>query len=401
MFDVVSNVFTFLVVVAISFAILALITSFVRFHLLTQRIQQADPSEVDPEDVFQLRIVQELGALHQSPAPFSVLLLEPAVPPDFEAKNGSEAISEWGDAFVKKLRSMVRANDEVFRFEGNQCGILGRFPVDRAETVARRLSSEIARVSVPLGSGVTVRWPVHIGLVSHPEHGDRAVDLLDQARTALAEARKGGAVRYHILPAPGLAKEGREAAQAAAQRDQQASALLDELTGVLRPERLGTAMQKFIARQRKANRAVSVIYLSVDYFQQYRDHYNPEAADTVLKGVADLLSTRTRETDVLARAAESEFAVVMDCAPVQALSAAQRLSAEIKKVPFRSGSTNLRITVSIGVAGYPDHSGQARELLSFAESAMAAARARGRSVCLIYQPAMQPRQQEAGPRDVF
>lgn len=400
--DVISGIFTFLAVVAIAFIVFVLIASFVRFQLLAHRIRRADPGEVHPEDVFQLRIVQELGALHQSPVPFSVLLLEPVIPPDFEGKHGAEAVDQWMTSFMEKLRGLLRMDDEVLPLEGRLCGVLGRFGCDRAETVAKRVSAELARGSVSIGAGTVVRWPVNIGVVSHPEHGDRAADLMDRAREALGEARKSGVGRAHILPAPApVETDTRKAPKPQPKREQSTSTLLDELTGVLRADRLGTAMQKFMARHRKDNRPVSVIYLSLDYFHQYRDHYNEDAANSLLKGVADLLSARTRETDVLARADESEFAVVMDCAPVDALGAAQRLASDLKKVPFRVGSTNLRVTISAGIAGYPDHTGQAREMLHFAQAAMTAARTRGRSVCLLYQPEMQPRQQDRPPVDVF
>lgn len=399
--DVLSNLFAFLVVVAISFAALTLIASFVRFHNLSQRIRAAKPGDVDPEDLFQLRLVQELGALHQSAKPFSVMLLEPVVPAGFVEKNGEEAMERWMTAFADTLRGMVRDRDEVVRFKGYQCGVLGRFAHDRAEVVARRVSQDLARTSITIESGFAMRWPVHLGLASYPEHGERAAELLKQARAALDEARKHAAGHHHILPAPRTDEAGRRADPSARKKDPSTDSLLDELTGVLRAERLGTVLQKFLARHRKEGRAVSVLHISVDYFPQYRDHYSAQAADALIKGVADLLSDRTRETDVLARVAESDFAVAMDCAPAHALKAAQRLSSEAKKVPFRSGSTSLRITVSIGVAGYPDHSGQAMELLQFAESAMASARTRGRSVCLVYQPDMQPRQKAERPVDAF
>ncbi len=401
--EALSSLFVFVVVVAAAFVVLTLTASFVRFHMLAQRIEQADPEDVAPEDVFQLRIVQELGALHQAPDPFTIMLLEPDVPPEFEAQHGPDAMDRWMDAFVDAVKKLLRADDGVYRFKGRQCGVLGRFPHGRAEAVVRRIAHALAQTSITTDSGMAVRWPVYIGVVSHPEHGGRALNLLEQAGNALAEARRNVKDRYHIAPAPEPAPEERPApTKSTAKRDAQLHALLDEVTGVLRAERFGTALQKFLARHRKEGEAVSVLYLSIDNFHQYRDHYAGDAANALLKGVADLLSDHTRETDVLARVTESDFAVAMDCAPAHALKAAQRLSAGIKKIPFRVGSrANLRVTVSIGVAGYPDHTGQAGDMWAYAEAAMHAARARGRSVTLMYQPEMAPQRREEGPVDAF
>jgi diguanylate cyclase (GGDEF)-like protein len=104
---------------------------------------------------------------------------------------------------------------------------------------------------------------------------------------------------------------------------------------------------------------------------------------------------------LLARADESEFVVVVDAAPAEAMAMALRLSAEIKKIPFRVAQSSLKITVSMGVAGFPDHSGLAQQIYEYAETAMAAAQAKGRNVCLMYQPSMRPRDTVHRPMDAF
>ncbi len=391
--NLVPNIFTFVTVVVVSFVVLTLIAGFVRFHMLTRKVQEANPGEVDPEDVFQFRIVQELGAVHRTAAPFTILIVEPETP------MGSDQPGDaWMDAFIKDMRRILRAEDEVFRIREQQCGVLGRFSHERAETVVRRLSQQLAQDG---GARRHPRWTARIGVASHPEHGERAAELMEAVRTALAQVGAGSPNRYHLLPVPKPDVNESGAERENEKQEQQTRALLDELTGVLRADRLSIAAQKFVARQRRNHRAVSVMYLSVDHFQQYRDLYGTAAADALLKGVADLMADHTRETDVLARAAESEFAVVMDCAPNDALTAAQRVSVAIKKAQFRSGAGSLRVGVSVGVAGYPDHTGQARDLLAYAQAAMAAARARGRSMCLLYQPDMQPQRRDDQPVDMF
>lgn len=401
MADLISNAFTFLAVVVVAFAVLTLIASFVRFHLLTRKVHEANPGEVDPEDVFQLRVVQELGAVRRGAAPFTLLMIERQAPNNEEPSAAAEASRAGQDAFIEDVRRALRADDEVFCIGDQQCGVLGRFAHAHAATVVQRVAERLTGGGKPAAAQQDSRWTLRLGAASYPEHGQRAVELMAAARAALAETCAGAGTRSHILPAPEARAEMSDTEQKTQKQSPQTRTLLDELTGVLRTDRLGAAAQKYVARQRRESRAVSVLYLSVDYFRQYRDHYGGGAADSLLKGVADILSDHTRETDVLARAAESEFAVVMDCAPKDALTAAQRLSGIIKKAPFRAGASRLRVGVSVGVAGYPDHGGQARDLLAYAEAAMAAARARGRGKCLAYEPDMAPARRDDEPVDMF
>jgi len=376
----IANFFIFVVVVAASFAVLTLIASFVRYHLLTDQLKSIPPEDIDPKEAFKFRVMQELGGLHQSPRPFTILLMEPELPQDLIERMGDAAPEAGFEAFAEKIRETMRGSDFTNRIGSGQVGVLGRFGLDKAELVMQRVADALSRTTIRLPNNVVMRLPVKVGLAAYPEHGQRAVELLEAAAVALTEVTGEGEVRHAYPPDTVLPEPAAPVVAADTRSD-----ILDPLTGILRRERIGTAMRKFVAKQRKDDLPVSAIFFSVDHFQKYVSHYSEKSVEPLLKGFADLLSHQTRETDLIARAGDADFLVMVDCRPVEALVVAQRLAAAARKIPVRFGSTSLKISVSAGVAGYPDHSGQTEEIYAYALEALNQARNRGTGHASLYQ----------------
>lgn len=392
-----STILSFVAVVVLSFVVVTLIASFLRYYMLTQRVQDADENDLAPKDRFYMQVVRELGALHQTPAPFSVLLVDPRMTGEFNGTEGTVAADTYREELESVIRQGLRCQDFVSAYENGLVAVLGRFAFPQVEAITQRLSEHIARSPVLIPGGNPVRSAVTIGAACYPVHGSTASELIEQARHALDQALTKGRGQIHCLPVEQSSSE-KEADTATTQGDgtkkKDTRQQLDPLTGVLRHERFGTALRKVVAQQRMEGGAVCVLCVSIDHFQQYVDHYRQEGADHLLKEVADLLADRTRETDLLARTGESDFALALDCAPTDGLKAAQRVVSAIQNHPFRIGDATVGITASAGVAGHPDHTGQARVMLSLAQIAMRAARSRGRDLALLFEPDMQ---QESGP----
>ena len=180
---------------------------------------------------------------------------------------------------------------------------------------------------------------------------------------------------------------------------------LDELTGVLGVSYSGSATQKFIAKYRKDEHPVSVLYIDVDGLDQYNNHYGKKAGDQILRSLGEVLEDQLREDDIIGRVGGEEFVVCMATRPQQALIAAKRLCSDIKKTNVIFSGNKLKFTVCIGVAGFPDHGGVARSLFERAIIAMRAAKYRGRSMCEMYHPDMRSstivEESMSGPTDAF
>ncbi len=141
--------------------------------------------------------------------------------------------------------------------------------------------------------------------------------------------------------------------------------------------------------------------MDVDHLGRYNEHYGRQTGDSLLRSLCELLERNVREPDLLGRLGEDDFIILMDSKPQDALAAGHRLVALVKKTAFQVGGNNLRITVSMGVAGYPDHGKNARHLLEGAEAALVSAKQKGRNMCLMFEQAMHIPESGAQQVDTF
>jgi len=379
-------------VVAVAFLVLTALASFLRFHFMTVE-RSIIPSDVLPQDAFHVQVIQRLGTAHRDPMPFCIMMLSvqgfAELVEQYDPETGDEIM-----AFVGEVASSVlRRSDIVCRYEQGVAGLIVDADRSRAAVLAERVIAAFSKATCRCDSGFSGRLQVHLGVVSCPENGERAAGLDEQARAALDEAIGQGPDTYHLAPCETLETEKKAKQESAP--DQRA--LVDPLTGVLRGEKLPRAMQKFLAQLRRQGHPTSVLFIDIDYLQKYNEHYGQEACDLLLQGVGHLLQDVVREDDLIARYSDSEFVILMGCPPEGGLIAAQRVAAEIKKRSFDLNGTQLKITASIGIAGSPVHGTSPRGLLEVSHTALTAAKAMGRGVCLVYDRAMHTKSGDETP----
>ncbi|MBP7830828.1 MAG: diguanylate cyclase [Kiritimatiellae bacterium] len=370
----------FLLVTGIAFAIFVLLASHIRFQRITRAAGDIDPEETTDADALTAEVAHRLGTAHREPEPFGVVLFEPVASAGHEMPADLEPLLRQVETTVK---SHVRANDAVFRHGPKQIGVLLWTSRERIETVVRRLQDQLQRP----GGRAAPAWPPGTGLAagmgSHPENGSRTKDILQAVHQALDDARS------RADSPPVLASSGSPATPPGTAHGEAPQGWLDGLTGVLREDRLTTALQRSLSRHRKEDRPLSLLLLDVDHLDRYNEHYGREAGDALLKGVAGVLQHRARESDLIGRMEGDSFLLIMDCAVDRAMPAAQRLLNEVRKTPFAVPGGSLRVNASIGVAGYPDHAAHPRDLARAARYALRAAKRRGGGRFILYEPAMQ------------
>ncbi len=372
----------FLLVVAISFVALSVLVAFLRFQNLAAQAVQRDREAMDPNDAFQVHIAHRLGTAHRAPEPFCVMLLAPDSFSGLAEQLGEAGVQELMTALEKRIRTCVRSADEVIHCGGERIGLILGTARKFVEPVARRVLDAIEGEPIHLPSGRMLPVTACAGIVSHPENGGRLQGLVEQSETALETARGGGASSFTLAGAASAAPAGSEPPLSAPK------GLLDPVSGVLRSERIGTAVQKYLARHRHDRRPVSILIVEIDHFDRYVERYGREAGDAILKGLGDLLQRTVREDDLIGRTGAHEFLLALVCSAKNALIAAQRISGAVKRAVFPVAGSSLKITLSIGIAGYPDHGVNPGHLFDAASVALAAAREKGRNMCLLYDPSM-------------
>lgn len=135
-----------------------------------------------------------------------------------------------------------------------------------------------------------------------------------------------------------------------------------------------------IARCKRSGNDLSLLLVDVDHFKQVNDEYGHDIGDKVLVGVAETLRETLREVDVIARFGGEEFVVMLpDTGGVAAYKAATRICGAMREQVFAYEQNHpIQVTVSIGVTAYNDMENSLDALLKSADTAMYAAKHRGR-----------------------
>ncbi len=131
-------------------------------------------------------------------------------------------------------------------------------------------------------------------------------------------------------------------------RDLARQADTDALTGVLNRHGFNTMVSRELARARRHAQPLALVLLDIDHFKQVNDRHGHAAGDQVLEGLARLLESHVRESDLVARWGGEEFVVI---APMTGVDGAANLAEKIRAL---LESTDLGpegpVTASFGVA---------------------------------------------------
>jgi diguanylate cyclase (GGDEF)-like protein len=165
----------------------------------------------------------------------------------------------------------------------------------------------------------------------------------------------------------------------------------DPLTGLHNYRMLKDSLRREVERASRFGHQLCVLMLDLDRFKEVNDSYGHPAGDLVLAEFARRLASEIREVDLAFRQGGEEFVVLLpETEAIGGITVAQRLGTAIRATPIivpgrlpaaRSGAPAARriaITVSIGIAVFPDHGSSGTVVLDAADEALYAAKAAGR-----------------------
>lgn len=148
-------------------------------------------------------------------------------------------------------------------------------------------------------------------------------------------------------------------------------ALVDELTGLYNRRYFNDAIGREVERFKRFGQRFSLLMLDVDHFKNFNDSYGHLAGDDALKTVAGVLRAAARTFDHVVRYGGEEFALILPhtCGD-QAMMAAERLRQSVRGAPIPVDGAQRRVSVSVGVAAFPDDAIDARELVARSDEAL-------------------------------
>lgn len=163
--------------------------------------------------------------------------------------------------------------------------------------------------------------------------------------------------------------------------------LVDALTGLHNRRFLDETLRRELLRASRKQQPVAVVLLDVDHFKRFNDTFGHEAGDLVLRHLAIEMKRNVRTSDLACRYGGEEFALVLpEISREDAIERCETLRLSVSRLQIRYGGQPLGpVSISLGLAWFPDDGEQADSLLHAADTALYQAKHAGRNRLCIYR----------------
>ena len=157
--------------------------------------------------------------------------------------------------------------------------------------------------------------------------------------------------------------------------------ITDGLTGLFTQKHLLDTLGTELARAQRFKHPLAVLMIDVDHFKQYNDGFGHQQGDRLLIDMTQLFKSATRSIDYAARYGGDEFVLVLhEVSPADAVQLAERVRKGVAAATFHP---RHKVTISVGVAGFPDHGATAPSLIAAADAALYEAKRQGRNKTVV------------------
>ncbi len=161
----------------------------------------------------------------------------------------------------------------------------------------------------------------------------------------------------------------------------------DGLTGLYNRRYFYKNLDVEIARSKRYGNTFSLMLFDIDNFKNINDTYGHQAGDEVLMELAKILKLVSRETDIIVRYGGEEIIIILpNTSEEETITLANRIKNTVEQTTFIiNESTGVTITLSGGIASYPENAPDAKSLLHAADTALYSAKASGKNKISCYK----------------
>jgi diguanylate cyclase (GGDEF)-like protein len=154
----------------------------------------------------------------------------------------------------------------------------------------------------------------------------------------------------------------------------------DPLTGLFNRRYMEETLERELRRAGRSGKGLGVVMIDVDNFKRHNDVFGHDAGDVVLRRIGELLQRGLRREDTACRFGGEEFVLVLpDARAEDAARRAEELREQVRRLATTVKGVSVgSVTVSLGVAAYPEHGLTGEMLIKAADGALYAAKREGR-----------------------
>lgn len=161
-------------------------------------------------------------------------------------------------------------------------------------------------------------------------------------------------------------------------------AFVDDLTGLFNQRYMSLVLDSEISRSQREQKKFSVLFMDVDYFKSVNDTRGHWVGSRLLIEVGRIIKEKIRKSDFAFRYGGDEFVIVLPKTSSEtAVSAAERIRSEIEKTEFIIDGERIKLTLSIGLATYPDHAKTCKDIIKMADEAMYCGKNKSRNIVYV------------------
>ncbi len=159
---------------------------------------------------------------------------------------------------------------------------------------------------------------------------------------------------------------------------------LDDLTGLYNQKYLSLVLEHEILHCQRLDKKFSVLFMDVDYFKSVNDTRGHWIGSRLLVEIGRLLKQILRRSDYAFRYGGDEFVAILPMTPSEgAKMTAERIRSCIEATDFAIDGQHLKLTISLGIATYPDHAKTHKEIIKMADEAMYCGKNKSRNVVFV------------------
>ena len=157
-------------------------------------------------------------------------------------------------------------------------------------------------------------------------------------------------------------------------------ATTDGLTGLDNHRTFQHGFDIMLHRAKRRQSPLTLIFCDIDFFKKINDSYGHPFGDLVLKAVAKIMADTVRREDLAARYGGEEFALILENSSKKgALQLAERIRQDIADLTFSFEDESVRLTISLGIASFPEDGQEKSEIIELADQALYKAKKQGRN----------------------